>query len=56
MREEELNDEIDQIKKEKDPVEADFKRIQAELDKRNEHINSLKGKMSNDKTERDEEK
>ena len=35
--------EIAKIKKDKDPVEAEFTKIKDELDKKNAHIDGLKG-------------
>lgn len=43
LRKEELDDEIADIKKEKDPIEEEFKKLQSELDKKNEHIDGIKG-------------
>ena len=43
IRKEELDEEISSIKREKDPIEEEFKKLAAELDKKNEHITGLKG-------------
>lgn len=43
QRKDQLDDEIEKLKKEKDPVEAEFTKVKEELDKKNEHINGLKG-------------
>lgn len=40
------------MKKEKDPIEAEFTKVKEELDKKNEYINGLKGVITAEKTEK----
>lgn len=55
-RKDELDDEIEKIKKEKEPLEAEFEAIKNELDKKNDNIATLKVGIEADKNERVEEK
>ena len=55
-RKDELDDEIEKIKKEKEPLEAEFETIKNELDKKNDNIATLKVGIEADKNERVEEK
>ena len=39
---EELDEQIDRIKKEKDPIDKEYNALKDELDKKNQHITGLK--------------
>ena len=45
----ELDDLIDKIKKEKQPLDKEYDTIRAELDKKNEHITGLKTVLTAEK-------
>lgn len=55
-RKDELDDRIDKIKAQKEPLDKEYKLILEELDKKNLHITGLKNEMAVEKTEKNDEK
>lgn len=55
-RKDELDDRIDKIKAQKEPLDKEYKLILEELDKKNLHITGLKSEMAVEKTEKNDEK